>query len=237
MAFGVKTNEGARPGTHAPGERPGTRAQVKFVRMSAYKARQVIDTIRGKDAAEAEAILRFTEREAARVIRKCLNSAVANAANNDGLDPETLYVSACLRRRGHDHQAVQAPGPWPCHPHPQAHLPHHRDRLADPGRRARAPRQARRGPRRQRHPPHPHRRRVPRRPRRPQPGGHRRGDRGARHRRGHRRGRRRPTTDVVDDDRGRRGRHRRGRRGRGRRGRAAADDEDAAADAAGEEEE
>ena len=52
--------------------------------MSAYKARQVIDTIRGKDVGEADALLRFTEREAARVIRKCLRSAVANAANNDG---------------------------------------------------------------------------------------------------------------------------------------------------------
>jgi large subunit ribosomal protein L22 len=100
MAFGVKTNEGAVNGTHAPGERPGTRAQVKFVRMSAYKARQVIDTIRGKDVREADALLRFTEREAARVIRKCLNSAVANAANNDGLDPETLYVSACYVDEG-----------------------------------------------------------------------------------------------------------------------------------------
>jgi large subunit ribosomal protein L22 len=100
MAFGVKTNEGARTGTHAPGERPGTRAQVKFVRMSAYKARQVIDTIRGKDTQEAEDILRFTEREAARVIRKCLASAVANAANNDGLDPESLYVSAAYVDEG-----------------------------------------------------------------------------------------------------------------------------------------
>jgi large subunit ribosomal protein L22 len=100
MAFGVKTNEGAVNGVHAPGERPGTRAQVKFVRMSAYKARQVIDTIRGKDVGEAAALLRFTEREAARVIRKCLNSAVANAANNDGLDPETLYVSACYVDEG-----------------------------------------------------------------------------------------------------------------------------------------
>jgi large subunit ribosomal protein L22 len=73
---------------------------VKFVRMSAYKARQVIDTIRGKDTQEAEDILRFTEREAARVIRKCLASAVANAANNDGLDPESLYVSAAYVDEG-----------------------------------------------------------------------------------------------------------------------------------------
>ena len=98
--FGVKTNEGAVRGTHGPGERPGTRAQVKFVRMSAYKARQVIDTIRGKDTAEADALLRYTEREAARVIRKCLASAVANAANNDGLDPEALYVSAAYVDEG-----------------------------------------------------------------------------------------------------------------------------------------
>ena len=100
MAFGVKTNEGATKASHAPGERPGTRAQVKYVRMSAYKVRQVIDTIRGKDTTEAEDILRFTERDAARVIRKCLASAVANAAHNDGLDPESLYVSAAYVDEG-----------------------------------------------------------------------------------------------------------------------------------------
>lgn len=100
MTFGVKTNEGARPGTHDPGERPGTRAQVKYIRMSAYKARQVLDVIRGMDVAEADSTLRFTEREAARVVRKCLASAVANATNNDGIDPETLYVSACFADEG-----------------------------------------------------------------------------------------------------------------------------------------
>src|SRR5687768_3015476 len=99
-AFGVKTNEGARHGTHEPGERPGTRAQVKYVRMSAYKARVVLDLIRGLDVTEAESTLRFTEREAARVVRKCLLSAVANAQNNDGIDPETLYVSACFADEG-----------------------------------------------------------------------------------------------------------------------------------------
>ena len=100
-AFGVKTNEGARPGTHEPGERPGTRAQVKYVRMSAYKARQSCSTSSGaRTSTEADAILRFTEREAARVIRKCLLSAVANAQNNEGIDPETLYVSACFVDEG-----------------------------------------------------------------------------------------------------------------------------------------
>jgi large subunit ribosomal protein L22 len=100
MSFGVKTNEGARPGVHEPGERPGVRAQVKYVRMSAYKARVVLDLIRGMDVTEAEATLRFTEREAARVVRKCLLSAVANAQNNEGIDPETLYVSACFADEG-----------------------------------------------------------------------------------------------------------------------------------------
>ena len=100
MAFGVKTNEGARPGVHEPGERPGTRAQVKFVRMSAYKARVVLDLIRGKDIATADEVLRFSERDAAIVIRKCLGSAVANAQHNDGLDGDELYVSACFADEG-----------------------------------------------------------------------------------------------------------------------------------------
>ena len=98
--YGVKTNEGARPGTHEPGERVGTRAVAKHVRMSAYKARVVLDLIRGKDVLEADAILQFTEREAAEVIRKALRSAVANAQNNEGIDPETLYVSACFADEG-----------------------------------------------------------------------------------------------------------------------------------------
>jgi large subunit ribosomal protein L22 len=98
--FGVKTNEGARHGVHAPGERPGTRAVAKHVRMSAYKARVVLDLIRGKDVNEADAILQFTEREAAEVIRKALRSAVANAQNNEGIDPEVLYVSACFADEG-----------------------------------------------------------------------------------------------------------------------------------------
>jgi large subunit ribosomal protein L22 len=100
MAFGVKTNEGARPGVHGPGERLGTRAVAKHVRMSAYKARVVLDLVRGKDVAEADAILQFTEREAAHVIRKALRSAVANAQNNEGIDPEVLYVSACFADEG-----------------------------------------------------------------------------------------------------------------------------------------
>lgn len=81
-------------------ERPGTRAQAKNVRMSATKARVVLDLVRGKSIAEASDVLAYTERRAAEVIGKCLDSAVANAEHNDEIDPETLYVSACYADEG-----------------------------------------------------------------------------------------------------------------------------------------
>jgi len=89
MTFGVKTNE-----------RPGTRAQVRYSRMSASKVRVVLDIIRGKHVVEADSILQFSERDSAIVVRKCLASAVANARANDEQDPETLYVSACYADEG-----------------------------------------------------------------------------------------------------------------------------------------
>ena len=81
-------------------ERPGTRAVLRQCRTSAYKIRPVLDLIRGQDVARAREILRFSERDAARVVDKLLTSAVANAENNDGLDPEELYVSACYADEG-----------------------------------------------------------------------------------------------------------------------------------------
>jgi large subunit ribosomal protein L22 len=86
---GVKTNEV-----------PGTRAVLRHYRMSAYKAREVLDLVRGKDADRAEEILAATPREAARVVEKVLASAVANARNNDQLDPDELFVSACYADEG-----------------------------------------------------------------------------------------------------------------------------------------
>ena len=86
---GLKTNE-----------RPGTRAVLRHYRMSATKARQVLDLIRDQDVTRAAEILRTTPREAATVIGKVLASAVANAVHNDGQDPEDLYVSACFADEG-----------------------------------------------------------------------------------------------------------------------------------------
>jgi large subunit ribosomal protein L22 len=86
---GVKTNE-----------RPGTRAVHRHCGMSASKARQVLDLIRGEDVQRAAEILTGTEREAAELIGKVLSSAVANAAHNDSQNPEELYVSACYADEG-----------------------------------------------------------------------------------------------------------------------------------------
>jgi large subunit ribosomal protein L22 len=81
-------------------ERPGVRAQVKYVRSSAYKAREVLDLIRGEHVARALEILEFSERDVARVILKCLESAIANARNNNGIAEEELFVSACFADEG-----------------------------------------------------------------------------------------------------------------------------------------
>ena len=89
MAFGTKTNE-----------RPGTRAQVRHLRVSAYKAREVLDNIRGLHVDDADGVLEFTDRAVAAEIRKVLNAAVANAEHNDEVDPNELFVSACYADEG-----------------------------------------------------------------------------------------------------------------------------------------
>ncbi len=81
-------------------ERPGTRAEARYIRMSASKARAVLDLIRGLDVAQAEQVLQFCERDAAIPVRKCLASAVANAEHNDSQLVDELYVSACYADEG-----------------------------------------------------------------------------------------------------------------------------------------
>ena len=81
-------------------ERPGTRAVVRYVRVSASKAREVLNLIRGESYGRASEILAFSERSVSEVIEKCLDSAVANAENNDGIPAEELFVSACYADEG-----------------------------------------------------------------------------------------------------------------------------------------
>ena len=76
------------------------KATAKTLRIPPRKARLVIDLIRGKNADEAAAILRFTPNVAAEAIAKVLKSAVANAVNNNKMDEEKLYVITCYVNEG-----------------------------------------------------------------------------------------------------------------------------------------
>jgi large subunit ribosomal protein L22 len=82
------------------GERSGTKASALYVRMSASKVRVVLNLIRDLPVRRADEVLQFTDREAARVVRKVLASAVANAQHNDEQDPEELYVKAAFADEG-----------------------------------------------------------------------------------------------------------------------------------------
>ena len=98
------------------------------MRVSATKARRVIDLVRGKSVTEALDILRWAPQAASEPVAKVIASAAANAQNNDGLDPVHPRGGHRLRRRGPDRQAHPAARPGPCVPNPQAHQPHHGDR-------------------------------------------------------------------------------------------------------------
>lgn len=76
------------------------RAVARYVGVSPRKARLVVDLVRGKSAAEAANILRFTEKGAAEAVGKVLASAVANAEHNLKVKPETLMVSEAFVNEG-----------------------------------------------------------------------------------------------------------------------------------------
>ena len=84
----------------APGERVVVRAQAKYVRTSARKARLVCDHIRGKSVLEARAILAHTPRAVARDWSKLLESAVANAENNHELIGDELHIASVTADEG-----------------------------------------------------------------------------------------------------------------------------------------
>ena len=86
--------------TVATDDRQRVRAQAKWVRTSARKARVVLEHIRGRSVPEARTILAFTQRAAATDIEKVLRSAVANAEANMGLDGDDLLVEAAYADEG-----------------------------------------------------------------------------------------------------------------------------------------
>lgn len=72
---------------------PGARASARYVRTSAMKARRVVDLIRGLPAREALTVLQFAPQQASGQVYKVLASAMANAENNEQLDPDSLLVA------------------------------------------------------------------------------------------------------------------------------------------------
>jgi len=72
--------------------RSEVRAEARFVRTAPRKAQLIVDEIRGRSVPEARTILAFMTRDAARDVRKVLDSAAANAEANHGLDSDELYV-------------------------------------------------------------------------------------------------------------------------------------------------
>lgn len=81
-------------------EFPSAVAKARFVRVSASKARRVINLVRGKSVSDALDILRWAPQQASLPVAKVIASAAANAQNNDGLDPSTLVVASVYADEG-----------------------------------------------------------------------------------------------------------------------------------------
>ena len=76
------------------------KAVARYIRMSPHKVRRVLDQIRGRSYREALIILEFMPYRACDPVLKVLRSAVANAENNNGLDPATLVISEAFADAG-----------------------------------------------------------------------------------------------------------------------------------------
>lgn len=75
-------------------------AKLSYARVSVQKACFVLDAIRGKDVTTALAILEYNPRYASSITKKLLESAIANAENNNGMNIEKLYVAECYANKG-----------------------------------------------------------------------------------------------------------------------------------------
>ncbi len=96
----VRPGSQARRGGDTTATLPGARAVARHVRVSPMKARRVVDLVRGLPAQEALTVLKFAPQAASETVYKVLASAVANAENNERLDPESLLVRAAYVDEG-----------------------------------------------------------------------------------------------------------------------------------------
>ncbi|MEZ3464510.1 MAG: 50S ribosomal protein L22 [Lachnospiraceae bacterium] len=75
-------------------------AKLSYARVSVQKACFVLDAIRGKNVQTALGILEYSPRYASSIIKKLLESAIANAENNNGMNAENLYIAECYANKG-----------------------------------------------------------------------------------------------------------------------------------------
>jgi large subunit ribosomal protein L22 len=77
-----------------------TKAAAKFVRVSPRKVRLIMDQIRGKKIGDALNILSFAPQKGARILKKLVDSAIANAGQNSDVDVDTLYIKKVYADEG-----------------------------------------------------------------------------------------------------------------------------------------
>ena len=82
-------------------------AKLSYARVSVQKACFVLDAIRGKDIETALAIVTYNPRYASSLVKKLLESAIANAENNNGMKRENLYVAECYANKGPTMKRIQ----------------------------------------------------------------------------------------------------------------------------------
>ncbi len=85
-----------------------TAARLKMARISPQKARLVADQVRGLEVEKALEVLTFSPKKAARIVKKVLESAIANAENNEGADIDELKVSTIYVDQGPVFKRIQA---------------------------------------------------------------------------------------------------------------------------------
>ena len=84
------------------------KSTLRYARLSAQKGRLVADQIRGLPVEKAVNVLLFSNKKAAKIIQKILESAIANAENNDGLDIDELYVKKIFVDEGPTFKRIRA---------------------------------------------------------------------------------------------------------------------------------
>lgn len=82
-------------------------AKLSYARVSVQKACFILDAIRGKDLNTAIGIVTYNPRYASALVKKLLESAAANAENNNNMDRDTLYVAECFANKGPTMKRIQ----------------------------------------------------------------------------------------------------------------------------------